>query len=448
MIDSYAYLTDGLHLHMTPQGGTLSATTIRAQQSSKSFSFELLQLSATASRVLSLCTGELTIREIVQTVLKEFSGEPESIIDGAVNFIKECLEKDIITLSHKPVYGKGSFSGSFDYYMPTHITVEITEDCNLECRHCYRESMPGASDRLSTERLLDIIDGFASDGVDTIEITGGEPLTHPDFLKIFQFCVDRFSLIAILSNGILITDKIAARLAEYKEKILVQVDLDGYRAETHEYIRGAKGSFEKAKDAIRVLSKNGIRTRVVMNVVPENFGEVEQTLLLAKSLGAEWFSFSNVLDIGRGKELELLSLNEVKQLSDMAERFAKDHSDFFFIPSEETTRYYQRIGNCGAGYRTCIMGPTGNLRPCAMLPEEYLILGDITKESLRDIFQGEAARFLTTLQAPSEQLCDGCRFLAYCKGCYIRPVYVKERLNIDCKWAKATGIGRYIEILS
>ena len=58
-----------------------------------------------------------------------------------------------------------------------------------------------------------------------INITGGEPLLHPDFFKIADEIIKRKIRLAVLTNGTLIDDKMADKIATLK-LVLVQVSLD------------------------------------------------------------------------------------------------------------------------------------------------------------------------------------------------------------------------------
>src|SRR5215472_1425911 len=101
----------------------------------------------------------------------------------------------------------------------------ITERCNLRCTHCYQESYGGAE--LNFEQWLGVLDqleALLDDWATTtatpprahINVTGGEPFVHPDFvrlLEVFHSKRDRLSF-AILSNGYFIDAAMAVRLAE------------------------------------------------------------------------------------------------------------------------------------------------------------------------------------------------------------------------------------------
>jgi|GEM_PF-678649 len=72
-----------------------------------------------------------------------------------------------------------------------HGIVNITNDCRCRCPGCYKvlSRSLAKGDHMSLkdfERLLAI---FSGQGGRTIDLVGGEPTDHPDFLKIVAWCV-------------------------------------------------------------------------------------------------------------------------------------------------------------------------------------------------------------------------------------------------------------------
>ena len=67
---------------------------------------------------------------------------------------------------------------------PTVVNLELTELCNVKCRHCYNfwrdESMGSVS--LDQEKLDILIDKFADAGVFHVVLSGGEPMSNFDLL--------------------------------------------------------------------------------------------------------------------------------------------------------------------------------------------------------------------------------------------------------------------------
>ena len=71
------------------------------------------------------------------------------------------------------------------YSAPTCINLEITEACNIKCRHCYnpwREDSAG-SNSLTKDKMDYLIDEFVACGVFHVILSGGEPFAKFDLLE-------------------------------------------------------------------------------------------------------------------------------------------------------------------------------------------------------------------------------------------------------------------------
>lgn len=86
----------------------------------------------------------------------------------------------------------------------TEITIEITDYCPNQCAYCSSNAGPDQSTFLPYDWL---VTNFANSSKtwDRINISGGEPLAHPDFWKILQLCkkyvTPRMGLVAVYTNA-------------------------------------------------------------------------------------------------------------------------------------------------------------------------------------------------------------------------------------------------------
>jgi len=69
------------------------------------------------------------------------------------------------------------------------VTIEITKHCPNTCEYCSTNASPTETEKLSVNEIHDLLRSVAtSDGIDRINISGGEPLSHPDFYQILCLC--------------------------------------------------------------------------------------------------------------------------------------------------------------------------------------------------------------------------------------------------------------------
>jgi radical SAM protein with 4Fe4S-binding SPASM domain len=124
-------------------------------------------------------------------------------------------------------------------------------------------------------------------------LTGGEPLLRRDFLDIYDHVKSQGILPLLLTNGTLITPRIADHLAEYPP-LVVEISVYGSTRETYESITGMPGSYEKCMEGIRELMDRGIRVFLKTPVMIQNRHELDDLSRFAETLGTR-FRFDTAL---------------------------------------------------------------------------------------------------------------------------------------------------------
>ena len=104
------------------------------------------------------------------------------------------------------------------------LFFEITNCCNLSCRHCGSNYVSDGV-QLKTEDVARTLDAVRSERP-VICLTGGEPMLHPDLYQIAECVRERGALWGMTTNATLIDDTAAARLRE-TGLTTVSVSLDG-----------------------------------------------------------------------------------------------------------------------------------------------------------------------------------------------------------------------------
>jgi MoaA/NifB/PqqE/SkfB family radical SAM enzyme len=108
----------------------------------------------------------------------------------------------------------------------------------------------GEDPGLDKDTLAHLADGLFSvmDGEKEVVLSGGEPLLHPDIIEIIrQFSLKGFK-VGMASNGVLIDQTKAGELADAGLKN-IQLSLDSVNKETHDFLRGVSGAYEKVLQA-------------------------------------------------------------------------------------------------------------------------------------------------------------------------------------------------------
>ncbi|HVP36439.1 MAG TPA: radical SAM protein [Terriglobales bacterium] len=333
----YLTLCEGTEIHLTPDETLVFQESSEARYRTLDFlKTNLHYVNSLGTDILLECNEGLTKQNLLQRLQRK-----EMSLKAITGFLEESIKRGIIGTEDEPSYRKMRVTGRRQYFIPVHFSIELTSQCNLKCIYCYNESDVRKYQRLSTTQLLKCLNTLLENGIRIVELTGGEPLLHPDFLEIVDFCGTRFILVSILTNGTLVDKTVAKGIAKYKNKLMVQIDLDGSTAVVHDGLRGVPGCFEKAKKGIEFLARDNILVKVAMNVVPSNVNDIENTLQIAKQCGAYMFSYSPITDVGRAKDLRLSwSPVHLKKLEELPKYLHERYGNFLFQLKEDQIEHF------------------------------------------------------------------------------------------------------------
>ena len=153
--------------------------------------------------------------------------------------------------------------------------LAIINACNLDCFFCHNEAMdnpraPGARrvrDVLTTDDLIAIANAWARLGGDQINITGGEPMAHPDLVAILNAIDKRASRIALNSNAIL-----APRLVRHPRVEAIDVILASLHTLDDDTFRDKLGgrAVSDVTEGILALASHGYRVEINYSLGPAN----------------------------------------------------------------------------------------------------------------------------------------------------------------------------------
>ncbi len=158
-----------------------------------------------------------------------------------------------------------------------YLELQITDACNLRCRHCYIGDSAGH--QLSSERVLRVLREFQEMQGLRVLISGGEPLLHSEFDAINEMLPDLFLRKVLFTNGLLLGRE---RLRSLKVDE-IQVSIDGLES-AHDAIRGA-GMFQRSMSAVRQALEAGFDVSVSTMVHRYNLGDFDVLEQLFKNMG-------------------------------------------------------------------------------------------------------------------------------------------------------------------
>jgi len=183
-----------------------------------------------------------------------------------------------------------------------HLRVSVTDRCNLRCGYCMPEAeyawLP-RPDLLTFEELVWLADRFASLGVESVRLTGGEPLVRQGLSSLVQQLSARPWLrdLALTTNGVLLAEQARALKDAGLKRLTVSLDTlvpSRFKALTRRDSHGAV--LEGIHEAARVGFPGGLKLDTVL-LRGVNDGELVPLLDFAGLVNAE-LRFIEYMDVG------------------------------------------------------------------------------------------------------------------------------------------------------
>ena len=122
--------------------------------------------------------------------------------------------------------------------------MKVTEKCNLRCKHCYLDASCEKANMMTYHQFENLVKILKKNHVLNLELTGGEIFVNPQAYEILELALKQFAMVAILTNGTILSDKVLALLAKYKDKIIINVSIDSTNPQVHDKFRGMKGALQ------------------------------------------------------------------------------------------------------------------------------------------------------------------------------------------------------------
>ncbi|MCK5309949.1 MAG: PqqD family peptide modification chaperone, partial [Thermoplasmata archaeon] len=375
--------------------------------------------------LLELCDGEKDLNEILDIFSSTCDGDPEAKKKDVEVFIKS-LESSGILGDVKP-----NKIPRFTEFYVKNAWLHLTDECNLRCKYCYRDSAEAFDNELSIEEQKGIIDQVKELGHEEtdqwIVFTGGEPLLKSEMLwELASYAKEKGMSCKLVSNGLLI-DKEAAK----KIKSLfgdVNVSIDGLK-DSHDKLRG-KGNFDRAMRGIENLIEEDVKFSIGAVMTRENLDDIPNLLKLAKQINAAKVLAAPVWITGRANSELMLSNDEIvasfRKLMSQAEEPSADNVLLEierFFGAREITKI--RPYGCGAGVSLVSFGANGDIYPCVTMHLPAFKAGNIRNDSLKDVWDNSPVfqefRGFSIDDVPE---CEKCTWKRFCHGACKLNAYV------------------------
>jgi heme b synthase len=327
--------------------------------------------------------------------------------------------------------GLPTMKSDYSNFSPKLVFWETTNACNLKCIHCRARPADTLSpDELRLDEAFALINELASFESPALVLSGGEPLVRPDIFEIASYGSSRGLRVLLATNGTLITQPTAEKIAESGIK-RVSVSIDGADAKSHDAFRKVEGAFERAWQGIEHLKSAGVPFQINTTVSKHNLEEIPRILEMAKTSDAAALHIFLLVPTGCGKEIadeEMIEPRDYEQVLNWIYDRSKDSQ----IELKATCApHYQRIirqraknnsettgaKGCLGGTSVCFVSYKGDVYPCGYLP---VSAGNIREKSFVEIWKTAEVFRLLRDEDNLRGKCGVCEYRRVCMGCRAR----------------------------
>lgn len=330
-------------------------------------------------------------------------------------------------------------------FVPVHVVWEITLACDLKCQHCGSRAGPRRHDELTTSECLQVVEHLALLGTREVSLIGGEAYLRRDWTTIIRAIRSHGMYCAIQTGGRNLTPQ---RLAAAVNAGLqgVGVSLDGLE-ETHDTVRGVRGSYARALDTLRRARDAGLNISVNTQIGSGTMAELPQLMEVILATGAKQWQIQLTVAMGNAVDNDHLLLQPYRLLElmplladlylDAAGRgllIVVGNNIGYFGPYEHLWRGFgnERVhwSGCSAGHTVLALEADGTVKGCPSLATVGFAGGNVRDLTLEQIWQSSPEIHFGRLRSVDDLwgFCRSCYYADVCRG--------------GCTWTSHSLLGR------
>jgi len=292
----------------------------------------------------------------------------------------------------------------------------ITQECDLNCLHCYDRSDRSRVLLSDGLKILDQMRAFCLSQYvrGQVSFSGGNPLLHPDFMTLYRAAAERGLATALLANPT--SSRQLSEIVAVQMPVYFQVSLEGLEKH-NDRMRGA-GHFQRTLEFLDLMADLNVPSEVMLTLTRENLDQILPLgELLRNRTGS--LTFNRLALFGKGADLALPE--KADYMSFLADYLAamrdnpvlalKD-SLFNCALERENQEVFDGCAGfgCGAAFNFLALLPDGEVHACRKFPSA---IGSVTTESLTEIYHSKTA----AAYREGSSACQGCTLRAVCRGC-------------------------------
>ena len=277
------------------------------------------------------------------------------------------------------------------------LGLGLTNECNLSCAHCYRET--DRVDRLTMADVRTVLDSLE---IDSCNLGTGENGIHPEFLPIVEHLLAQGIKTTLTSNGYSVQRLPDAVLGSLRE---VEFSFDFPTPQEQDAFRG-RGAWKLAMDSLDRAKRLGVVVTIIAVMMRTNYKRLKEVAALAAEVGANFR-----INIYQPVQSSSFTMSYEQFWDGLRELFASCGLVACTEPLVSALSGLNSTEGCACGRRTIRVTPERRIIPCVYWPRQGLPLSDLPR--LREtVFQTEEFRRCRLVP----RACAGCAYVATCGG--------------------------------
>lgn len=270
---------------------------------------------------------------------------------------------------------------AFKNRIPISGHFELTSQCNLRCRHCY--CLFKKEESLSTDSIIRIFEDLKENGVFGLVLTGGEIFYRKDIMTILEHLNTHGFVLRLNTNGTLIDEPIARKLADFKNIYRIHVSIYGSTPDVHDAITRVPGSFRKTTQALHLLKEYGLPLRINCSLMNENSGDYQNIEThIGDPLGVPVHYDPNIFpkdDNTNENQKTQLTTDQLEDFTQYRNTRKQNKGEHLNGPKKQKL--------CKAAFSFFSITHTGDIYPCLKMKRVYRNpLGNIMTDSFKAIW--------------------------------------------------------------
>jgi radical SAM protein len=332
---------------------------------------------------------------------------------------------------------------------PILIFWETTKACDLACKHCRASALLDAlPNEMNLEESLSFVEQIREFGspYPVLILTGGDIMKKRGLEEILKRAKELGIPASMSPSATPLLNEDAFGMMKRNGVKSLSLSLDGASSDTHDWLRGYIGTFDKTVDLARRIISEGFTLQINTTVFKRNVNELPQLLKILLDTKVKTWEVFSLIKTGRGidrEDLETEAYEDVFNYLEFASRYGisirtveapffrrilleRERSQYkggslYAKLVEDTTKLLGKPGDRPKGHTSqtrdgkgiIFVAHNGDVNPSGFLP---IKLGNVKEKTIADIYRNNETLIKMRDSRNFKGRCGACEYADVCGG--------------------------------